>query len=65
MNINEKIIIFEKILQEVKILHSNQKFNLDICFQNLFIGKDKKIRLKKLEPKVNSIDHDKTTDQEF
>ena len=44
-------------------MHSLQKFNLDLCLENLLITKDKKIKLDNKDSNINLMDHNKSLGQ--
>lgn len=44
-------------------MHSLQKFNLDLCLENLLITKNKKIKLRNKDSNINLMDYNKSLDQ--
>jgi len=44
-------------------MHTLQKFNLNLCLENLLITKDKKIKLRNKGSNINLKDYNKSLEQ--
>lgn len=44
-------------------MHTLQKFNLNLCLENLLITKDKKIKLRNKDSNKNLMDYNKSLEQ--